>query len=338
VDPEATVLIVSAYNGSLNGEFAELVKGEAVKDRFGKHRLADDAASADMILFVERWISRYDPSFSVLRSHPWLKQYPTKCFMYNQEDRPWQVLPGLYCSMPARLFDPRRQRACSYLGVLNEQIGRVEVAPQETDLLFSFVGGRHARVRDDILKVRHPRVVVRDTTGELGFEIPEPLKMRRREEYADIVRLSRFIVCPRGHGTSTFRLFEAMESARAPVILSDDWVPPAGPPWPEFSLRVPEAAASSLPLILEAAEEHWIEMGQRARQAWLEWFSPTVRFHRMIEDCVSLAAGGCAPRRGVSALLARDRVEHRVERAAAPWRRFGRKIGRRWKRLGTRRS
>jgi hypothetical protein len=34
--------------------------------------------------------------------------------------------------------------------------------------------------------------------------------------------------CPAGIGPATYRLFEAMELGRVPVILSDEWVPRKG--------------------------------------------------------------------------------------------------------------
>jgi hypothetical protein len=307
----------------------------AAKDSIRVHRLVDDPDSAEIILFVERWIDRYDRSFSALRAHPWLKQYPKKCFIYNQEDRPWQVLPGLYCSMPAHLFDARRQRACSYLGSLNDFVGRPPTAQQaEADLLFSFVGGRHARVRHDVLGLSHPRALVRDTTGDMDFDVPTELKDKRREEYAEIMARSRFILCPRGHGTGSFRLFEAMESQRVPVILSDGWVPPYGPNWPDFSLQVREESARLLPSILEEAEDRWVDMARKAREAWLEWFAPSVKFHRMTEECLSIAAGGYGPRRGLRTLAGRDRIEHRVDRIVAPTTRYARRARRQLNRVG----
>ena len=48
------------------------------------------------------------------------------------------------------------------------------------------------------------------------------------------------MICPRGWGSSSIRLFEVMEMGRVPVIISDAWVNEA-PKWADFSVRVSEA-------------------------------------------------------------------------------------------------
>ena len=85
------------------------------------------------------------------------------------------------------------------------------------------------------------------------------------------------------------RLFETMRAGRPPVILADDWVPPDGPAWERFSVRVREEDYRSIPARREALEPEAAAMGRQARQAWEEWFSPAVIFHRVTEDCLSIA-------------------------------------------------
>jgi len=40
--------------------------------------------------------------------------------------------------------------------------------------------------------------------------------------------------------------------------------------------------------ILQAYGDGWIEMGQRARQAWLDWFSPPKQFNYVIDSCADI--------------------------------------------------
>ena len=51
----------------------------------------------------------------------------------------------------------------------------------------------------------------------------------RRERFRSVMGRSRFVLCPRGKGTSSIRLYEALAYGCVPVIISDDWVAPAGP-------------------------------------------------------------------------------------------------------------
>ena len=48
------------------------------------------------------------------------------------------------------------------------------------------------------------------------------------------------MLCPRGQGTSSIRLFEAMRMGIAPVIISDKWIGPKGPEWESFAVFVKE--------------------------------------------------------------------------------------------------
>ena len=67
------------------------------------------------------------------------------------------------------------------------------------------------------------------------------------------------ILCPRGEGTSSIRLFESLRMGRPPVIISDQWVPPEGPAWDTFSVRIPERRIHTIPDRLTELE-HQAEM------------------------------------------------------------------------------
>ena len=82
---------------------------------------------------------------------------------------------------------------------------------------------------------------------------------------------------------------------RVPVIVSDQWVPPVGPDWESFSVRVEESQIGAIPRILDDRSEEAQGMGEIARAAWLEWFSQSASFHRVVEWCLELSE--CAPQR-----------------------------------------
>jgi hypothetical protein len=118
--------------------------------------------------------------------------------------------------------------------------------------------------------------------------------MGRRERldydrrYAEVAKASKFVLCPRGLSVSSIRLFETMGMGRVPVILSDDWIAPEGPCWEQFSIRLPEDDYAQIPRILEQRESEAVEMGERARKEWEEWFSDEVLFHRLVELCLDI--------------------------------------------------
>src|SRR5204863_9824065 len=115
---------------------------------------------------------------------------------------------------------------------------------------------------------------------------------------------SKFCLCPRGRGPSTWRLYEALRAGRPPVIISDDWVPPAiDGGWEQCSIRVAERDVERIPEILREREPDAERMSAEARRVWQEWFSLETFFHRMADWCLALQA-----RRTLAEHLARHTV------------------------------
>jgi hypothetical protein len=263
-------------------------------DRFGVHRTVDAPEDADIILFTE--VSAHaGPYFERVRRHPVYRRFRSKCYMFSSTDRfvPW--LPGVYASVEKSWYWSNWTRSGHYLGVYER--GNLSHHPWTAppNHLFSFVGaGTGHPVRRRILQLEHPEGLLVDTSvavqplpGPLEGAGPEPIP---DERYVRSIRDSAFVLCPRGGGTASFRLFESMMLGRAPVIVSDQWVPPSGPAWDRFSVRVSESAVASIPDLLASLAPQAKAMGDAARAAWLDWFSETVSFHRIVEWCLELAA------------------------------------------------
>lgn len=278
----------------------------AEQDRFKVHTLTEDPEEADIILFVDARHEHGDWRFRALRDHPFSRRYPGKCFVYNEMDQPWCCMPGLYVSMPRRWFDRSRMRACSYLGLMNpyllEEADRATAEGRQPDLLFGFSGRRCAAVREQVLRLQHPRGLIEDTSAFNFFGDPgrpaEEIEAQRRQ-YARTLLRSKFVLCPRGSGPASFRLFEALAVGRVPVILSDEWVPIDGPDWGACSVRLPESRVAEVPAVLEGLESDgcWPQMSRAALAAWTENFAGDVLFHRMADGCFAIANSRRVPER-----------------------------------------
>jgi hypothetical protein len=277
--------------------YLPLFRELAAASASSRHELTDDPTAADIILFVDARHEHGDWTLKRTRNHPLARGFPEKAFIYNEMDQPWCAMPGVYVSMPAGAFNPRRQRACGYAITMNQYVSVSAPSDAEPDLLLSFMGRHCHRTRDQILALRHPRAFLRDTSAITFFGTTGPDAEVARREYADVLRRSRFVLCPRGAGPSSFRLFETMAAGRAPVIISDEWVPPAGPCWNEFSLRVPESDIPNLIPLLEERESEHVALGTAARKAWEQWFAPSVIFGRMVDACVEIARARRLPER-----------------------------------------
>ena len=123
---------------------------------------------------------------------------------------------------------------------------------------------------------------------------------QQKQRYAEVLARSKFVLCPRGAGTASFRIFETMAAGRVPVVLSDAWVAPQGPDWENCALMVSESQVDDLAQILEKHEARFPTMAQAARREWEQWFAPDVLFHRMTEGMAEIMNHRRAPERVLS--------------------------------------
>jgi len=132
-------------------------------DRIGQHELCSSASDADAILFVES--THFDDYFfRTLLQHPLVSRYPEKVFMYNEADKPWCVLPGLYCCMSSRFFQDNRQVAFPYIETPNAYISDVRNWDVEKKWLFSFVGSTSHRCRKLVIELANDSKGIKDTS------------------------------------------------------------------------------------------------------------------------------------------------------------------------------
>jgi hypothetical protein len=261
-------------------------------DRFRVHSLVTDPAAADLIIFVEFYGAGW--YFERARRHPLVRRHREKCFLFSANPLVIPLMPGVYAGVEKR-WATSRTRPGFYLGRTMNEFTTYTPPAHDLPYLFSFMGSvRNAPVRRKLSTLRHPRSFFQDTTGD--FDRVLYRKMDRRERldydrrYAELTKASKFVLCPRGLSPSSIRLFETMRTGRVPVVLSDGWVPPVGPKWDDFALRVPERDFARLPTLLEKLEPKAVEMGRLARTEWERWFSDEVLFHHLVELCLDIRA------------------------------------------------
>jgi Exostosin family len=254
----------------------------AARDRFGVHTVVSSPDDADLILFVEHSTDA-GAYFQHVRRHPVYRRLADRCYLFCSTDRVIPFLPGVFASIERSWYRSSWTRSGPYLD-LNPPADDERVPPPSAEYLFSFVGTPNsAPVRRAVVELRHPRALIRDTSAANRNALS-------RDEYLQTVFGSSFVLCPRGGGSSSFRLFETMALGRAPVIISDEWVPPTGPDWGSFSFHVRESEVAGIPTLLQADEDRAALMGRRARDAFAAWFAPDVLFHRVVEWCLALVA------------------------------------------------
>lgn len=246
-------------------------------EKSGHLAMADSPDRADAIL-----VTVADPREayggvirSIAASGPY-REHPDRTFVFDTQDSPVGYFPGLYCSLRRYLFSRSRHRTGCYMQSFNEHIRFADPADSgEPRWLFSFQGNLTSKTRARLFATTWGRDDVLIERTEAFWTDTGGARFRHfKQQYADNIVASRFVLCPRGIGTSTFRLFETLQSGRVPVILSDSWVPCAGVNWDDVALRVRERDVGRLPEICLANGPRWEAMARAARRVWEEWFSP----------------------------------------------------------------
>lgn len=276
------------------------------------HQLTSDVDDADLAIFPDPHITPSWSSGQRFRRDAVAQELMRRrvLFVYDERDLPRPDLPGVYTSL--RRSAPRWTRATAYLR------NDLHLQPQPlvtAELLFGFIGGPSHVVRRRVAALTSPRgsVVLLDAAQ------PRP---QTDDHFLEALAGAKFALCPRGHGPSSYRIFEAMAAARVPVIISDDWIPPSGPEWQEFSIRVPEREVDRIPELLGAAEPRFEVMARQARAAFEEHFAREVVFDRMIEQLVGLSHRVPSSVRTIQSV--RYDVRHYVRGAKGALRQVGR--------------
>ena len=252
------------------------------------HELVDDPRSAELILFCGSWAM--EGKIREVTSHPYVQTFRGKCVAYSDDDFYLPLLPGVYCS-PEQGFSTRTGRVVSYAYIARHaQKGNPFVRDvnehRQKDLLFSFQGASTSFLRKRLFRISIERgdALVEDTSAHANW-LSTDTTIARQQAFVDTMLRSHFALCPRGAGTGSFRLFEAMRLGVAPVLLSDKYVLPNGPDWDSFLIRIPESQIADLSNILEARRSESLKRGKQARAAWVQWFDRDKEFNRIVGLC-----------------------------------------------------
>jgi hypothetical protein len=252
------------------------------------HNIVRNPNDADLILVVDIYPN---DDFESLRENWFLKHMPEKSFAIYEGDDPPSYLHGLFTSVPKNWTADSRFGSCGYyfhrkvypnLPVADIQMNR--------DLLFSFAGRNSHEVRNRIFRSMFPSdVVIKNTSQYYHFSNDNNLpKNQFQKDYWNLAFRSKFALCPRGRGNSSIRLFEMMEYGIAPIIISDDWVPPIGPDWEEFAIFVPEKQLENLYKIVNQKGSEWQYRGQLAKKAFTDFFSEQAYFQFLISAILQI--------------------------------------------------
>jgi hypothetical protein len=196
-----------------------------------------------------------------------------RLFLFSQDDNPVPWAPGVFTSVATNHPDAGSVRGGFYVYHTHyepEHAVALEPRPhQEAEFLWSFVGSIDTwpKVRAPLVALNDDRALTVDTAAwnrHHRWQFDGPGRDDRRRalaSYVETLHQAKFIVCPRGSGLSSVRMFEAMRVGKCPVIVSDGWLAPPLVDWESCSIQIPEKALSHLPAVLREREEDAAELG-----------------------------------------------------------------------------
>ena len=111
-----------------------------------------------------------------------------------------------------------------------------------------------------------------------------------RQEYVDNLISSDYVLCIRGSGNYSYRLYETLSMGRIPVIIDTDLALPFPEeiPWREVCVWVPEQERHHLGEFIaehhdRLSDEEFAAAQHRARRVWVEHLSPVGYFSRLAD-------------------------------------------------------
>jgi hypothetical protein len=204
--------------------------------------------------------------------------------------------------MPQSMWNLGRFATGSYSYCYAKHGNTVDLLKDKTrtgEFLFSFIGRGSAKVREALFKLKfdRPDILIENSSNFNYFTSQTNHQLEQQLHFLQACARSRFMLCPRGQGTSSIRLFDAMQMGVAPVIISDKWIRPKGPNWEEFAVFVKESDIARLPELLAPHDSRWREMGLLARVAWDKWFQLEDEFNYIVESLAAIKARRIIPER-----------------------------------------
>jgi len=228
---------------------------------------------ADAIIIQEENSFKNFRYIKVLELDALISAYPEKVFTINTDDCATGLLRGLYTSLPKYRFNSILYAAVPYMYYPNELVFAQSADEVTPTCLASWRGNTKSN------NLRSRIVNVLEAKSEFCIERTDSWLNHNDDEksyYVDLIRASKFSLCPAGWAPVSFRIYESMALGKCPVIIADDFVPPKGPNWNDFALFYPEKDISGLSSFISRNEHLANDLGKKAFKAWQEHFCQDV--------------------------------------------------------------
>jgi hypothetical protein len=246
---------------------------------------SDDPSAADRIVFVDLHQAHHLDIRQTIAQHQLFRDHRHKILVWNEQDRPVFDVRGLYVNVPTRFrLDPTIV-PIPYLFVPADSLFYGTNFSQESRTIkCTYRGSNTHKCRTKLLHVNRPDYSLHDATHSNGLT---------KSDYLAELDNSIHVLCPRGHGLASFRLYESMARGCLPVIISDGWLPPKGIDWDRFCTFVKESDVKYLPNHLNYSGEELLNRQLYLQQAVTTYLAPNVRMNYFLKQISEVPHGNC---------------------------------------------
>jgi len=129
---------------------------------------------------------------------------------------------------------------------------------ENKDILYSFNGRDTHKLRNEMVKLLNSEYV--------SFYCFDTIN------YNNILSRTKFALCPRGYGESSFRLSEAMSFGCVPVYISDNFIEPFNIPF-EYGVKIKPNDIENLHNILSTIEPKFYELQDRCKEIFEKYYT-----------------------------------------------------------------
>lgn len=179
-------------------------------------------------------------------------------------------------------------RPCPLYAKIIEDDPEFFVSKHERKFLYSFQGGWQPGYMSDIRKrifsMKHPsncyikstggwhfnRIVYDDKQNKNGDYNKDSSFEQRELDYKNLLKESRYTLCPSGTGPNSIRFWESLGAGSIPILLSDKMTLPFHPDWEIAIIRVSENKLDTIPDILSKID---VEKEKQMREKCVQMYN-----------------------------------------------------------------
>jgi len=208
----------------------------------------DDIKEADFIL-APSTSGHTGMSYSRMTNHPLFAQYEDKFAIYVNDDNPEFLYDGKKCikwvSQPSRNKEENKKHNITTIPLImsdhyhidEKTVSRLRENEKVYD--FCFIGSVGCYNRDILKNIKHSKYYFEDTSNFTIYkDMDSKEKINHIITFLDKISKSKFVFCPRGGGSSSFRLYEAMMVGSVPIVTGmNDYPFEDIVNWDDFAIR-----------------------------------------------------------------------------------------------------